>query len=197
MFYAMYGVVQQCCLPEFEPLARDGLFFSIFPDAATAVRIARFARHCRRQFGFSGRPLATSRFHISLQDLGEYEGMPESVVAKASDAAAIVRAAPFAVMFDRVGSFSGRAGNRPLVLRGDDGVVGLTMLHQSLGSAMRTVGLKARLDFTPHVTLLYDDRRIDEQAIEPIIWTVHEFILVRSLIGRTKHIPLGRWQLHG
>jgi RNA 2',3'-cyclic 3'-phosphodiesterase len=189
----MCGVVQQSYLVGIEPLARDGLFFSIFPDAATAVRIARVARHCRRQYGLSGRPQATSRFHISLQDLGEYEGMPESVIAKASDAAAIVRMMPFAVMFDRVASFSGRAGNHPLVLRGDDGVVGLTMLYRSLGLAMQTMGLKARLDFTPHITLLYDGQRIDEQPIEPIFWTVREFVLVRSLIGRTKHILLGRW----
>ena len=193
----MYDVVQQRYLAGIEPLPRDGLFFAIFPDAATAVRIARIARHCRRQHGLSGRPQATSRFHISLQDLGEYERLPQSVVVEAGAAAAIVKMPPFAVMFDRVGSFSGRAGNHPLVLRGDDGVVGLTMLYQSLGLAMRTVGLRACLDFTPHMTLLYDDRRIDEQPIEPIFWTVREFVLVHSLRGKTKHIPLERWQLHG
>jgi 2'-5' RNA ligase len=53
------------------------------------------------------------------------------------------------------------------------------------------------LAFTPHVTLLYDRRCIDEQPIEPVGWTVREFALVLSLIGKTQHVPLGRWQLRG
>jgi RNA 2',3'-cyclic 3'-phosphodiesterase len=57
------------------------------------------------------------------------------------------------------------------------------------------MGFKTRTDFTPHVTLLYGDGRIGEQSIDPIGWTVREFALVLSLIGKTKYIPLGRWPL--
>jgi 2'-5' RNA ligase len=31
--------------------------------------------------------------------------------------------------------------------------------------------------------------------IEPIRWTVRDFVLVHSLRGRTMHIPLERWRL--
>jgi RNA 2',3'-cyclic 3'-phosphodiesterase len=174
-----------------------GLFFSIFPDALTAFRIAQIARRCRRDLGLRGEPLAASRLHISLQYLGRYLEMPETVVAKARAAAARVRMPPFAVMLDRAISFSGRADNYPLVLLGDDGVVGLRMLYRSLGAQMRKVGLRARSDFTPHMTLIYDSRRIDEEPIEPICWTVGELVLVQSLIGETKHVRLGRWPLRG
>lgn len=51
-------------------------------------------------------------------------------------------------------------------------------------------------NFTPHVTLLYDDRSVAPQAIEPIAWTVREFVLVHSLLGRTEHRILGRWSLN-
>jgi RNA 2',3'-cyclic 3'-phosphodiesterase len=119
------------------------LYFLIFPDVRTATRIAALARHCRCEYGLSAKPLLTSRFHISLQNLGEYDEMrtPENVAVKARAAAANVKMSPFAVMFDRVESFSGRKCHYPLVLRGDDGVVGLGILYRSLGVAMRSAGL--------------------------------------------------------
>jgi 2'-5' RNA ligase len=121
--------------------------------------------------------------------------VPGTVVLKASDAAAKVKASPFAVMFNRVESFSGRDGHYPLVLRGDDGVVGLEMLNRSLAVSMRMMGLKASLNFTPHLTLSYVERPIKERLIPPVRWTVREFALVHSLIGETKYIRLGCWSL--
>ncbi len=47
----------------------------------------------------------------------------------------------------------------------------------------------------PHVTMLYDRRLVAEQTIEPVRWTVGGFTLIHSLLGRTEHIPLGRWAL--
>jgi 2'-5' RNA ligase len=139
----------------------DGLFFSIFPDQAAALRIANTAEHFRRAYGLKGAPLSTDRFHVE-------------------------------VAFDRVTSF---AGSDALVLRGGDGVDGIVMFHHTLGVAMRKSGLSAGSQFTPHVTLLYDGRRVEEQFIEPIRWTVRDFVLVHSLRGRTMHIPLERWHL--
>jgi RNA 2',3'-cyclic 3'-phosphodiesterase len=121
------------------------------------------------------------------------------VIAKVGEAAKIVRAMPFRVSFNCAKSFSGGDGNHPLVLTGEDGVVGLTTLYSSLCAAMRGIGFRLTgcSGFTPHVTLLYDRCRIDEQSIEPVCWTVSEFVLVLSLVGKTKHVPLGRWQLRG
>ena len=42
----------------------------------------------------------------------------------------------------------------------------------------------------------YDDTHVAPRAIEPIGRTAHEFVLVRSLIGRSRHEVLGRWPLH-
>jgi len=55
-------------------------------------------------------------------------------------------------------------------------------------------GLKQRVnaDFNPHVTLLYDARKVEEQPIVPICWTVSEFVLIRSERGHTR---LARWPL--
>jgi 2'-5' RNA ligase len=184
--------VAEPCLPGFAVQQLDGLFFSIFPDHAAAVRIANTAEHFRRAYGLKGAPLLTERFHVTVQGLGNYDGLPRNVIAKAIEAGAAVTPVPFAVAFDRVTSF---AGSDVLVLCGGDGVDGIVIFHHALGVAMRKSGLSAGSQFTPHITLVYDGRRIEEQFIEPIRWTVRDFVLVHSLRGRTKHIPLERWHL--
>ena len=184
--------VAEPCLPGLAVQRLDGLFFSIFPDQAAAVRIANTAEHFRRAYGLKGAPLLIDRFHVTVQGLGNYDGLPRSVVAKAIEAGAAVMSKPFEVAFDRVTSFAD-----VLVLRGGDGVDGIVMFHHDLGVAMRKSGLSADSQFTPHITLLYEGRRIEEQFIEPIRWTVRDFVLVHSLRGRTMHIPLERWHLGG
>ena len=49
----------------------------------------------------------------------------------------------------------------------------------------------------PHITLLYDGRGIGEHVVEPVRWTVKELVLVHSLLGQSRYIPLGRWSLRG
>ena len=184
--------VAEACLPGLAVQRLDGLFFSIFPDQAAAVRIANTAEHFRRAYGLNGAPLLTDRFHVTVHGLGNYDGLPRSVVAKAIEAGAAVTAKPFEVAFDRVTCF---AGSDVLVLCGGDGVDGIVMFHHALGIAMRKSGLNAGSQFTPHITLSYERRRVEEQFIEPIRWTVRDFVLVHSLRGRTMHIPLERWRL--
>ena len=190
---------QQLSFAGFEtaPQPTDRLFFAIFPDADAAARIARLARHLRGEHALRGRPLTTERFHITLHHLGDYAGLPQDVVGAAAEAATTVATPEFNVVFDRVLSFSGRPGNRPFVLRGGDGLVALSAFQQTLGWALRKAGLGRWVapPFTPHVTLLYDDISVAERSIEPLDWTVREFALVHSLLGRTRHIPLARWPL--
>ena len=61
------------------------------------------------------------------------------------------------------------------------------------------IGQSVTPGFTPHLTLLYGDRIVTERSIEPIRWTVRDFVLVQSLRGRgeSKHIHLARWPLCG
>jgi len=115
------------------------------------------------------------------------------MAGKAADAAATVMQ-PFEIVFDRTMSFVGRPGNHPFVLCGSDGVAALTAFHQALGVAMERAGFKLRKShYTPHMTLLYGDRCIAEQIVEPVAWTVREVVLVRSLLGQKEYFPLARW----
>lgn len=176
----------------------DRLFFALFPEANAADQIARVASGLRSQHGLKAQPLQTERFHVTLHHLGDYAGLRADIVSAAEEAASRVEAPPFDVTFDRAMTFAGRPNKRPFVLRGDEGLLSLCALQQQLGAALKKtiLGRWAQGNFTPHVTLLYDDRLIAEQAIEPVSWTAREFVLVHSLIGQTRHIVLGRWPLN-
>ena len=145
----------------------------------------------KRAHHFDGKLIAPERLHISLFFLG---GLPESQIRAACEAATDVRAEPFEVSFDRTASFRGRSGNRPFVLIGDDGLRRLQSFRRMLGAALTRRGLRrvANTHFTPHVTLLYDARSVEEHPIEPIGWTVTEFVLIHSMKG---HDYLARWPL--
>src|SRR5438445_13604939 len=167
------------------------LFLATVPDPATAERIHRLAGVLKRAHKFDGELITPERLHISLFFLG---GLPERHIRAACEAAMDVRTEPFEISFDRTASFRGRPGNRPFVLIGEKGLRRLQSFRQMLGAAMARRGLRrlANTNFVPHVTLLYDARSVDEYPIEPIDWTVTEYVLVRSLNG---HEHLVRWPL--
>jgi len=182
------------------PLARtDGLFFAAVPTPEAAAQIEQRAQDFRRELGLKGRPLATEQLHITLYYLGAHAGMPLGIVAKASETAAAVRMAPFEVAFDRATSFAGKAGSRPLVLCNSKPLAALNAFQQTLRTAIKKAGLDnwTQPSFTPHVTLLYDRRGVPQQDVEPVSWTVREFLLVRSLHGMSRHETLARWPLQG
>jgi 2'-5' RNA ligase len=167
------------------------LFLAALPDADAAARIHRLACVLKNAHRFDGNIIEPERLHVSLFSLG---GLPEPAVRMACVAAAEVRVPPFDVLFDRSASFQGRGGNRPLVLVGDDGLERLRSFRQALVVAMAGKGLKylTKRNFTPHVTILYVERDVEEYPIEPIRWTVNEFVLIHSLRG---HVHLARWPL--
>jgi 2'-5' RNA ligase len=179
-------------------LARSAnpVFFALYPDADTARRLARLAWHLRGEHKLRGRPRANCCFHITLHGVGDYAKLPRDAVSAIGEVVSAVTIPPFAVAFDRVMSF-GRGPKRPLVLVGDFGVAGLLLLQHELVAALRKIGFARRKErsYNPHVTLLYDESAIANRSVEEIRWTVREFVLVRSLYGQGRHLPLARWPL--
>jgi RNA 2',3'-cyclic 3'-phosphodiesterase len=166
------------------------LYFGAVPDFDSAARMHRLAGILQRAHRFRGKLIAPECLHVSLLFLGRWS---EPVVRHACEAVAGVKVNPFEVSFDRTASFGGRPGNHPLVLLGDDTSDRLKSLGHVLGAAIaeKGIGRRAARDFTPHVTLLYGERAIDEYPVEPIRWTVNEFVLIHSLQG---HAHLARWR---
>lgn len=172
----------------------ERLFFAVMPDVQTAARIAEIAEGLRREHGLSGHLLAPERLHITLHHLGDYAGLPPSLLARVQQLAARVRLPGFEVCFDQVGSFAS-SRQCPFVLRSESGAELLHGLHQELGRCLQGVGSRSDHAFTPHMTLLYDPRRLPVQPVQPIRWLVREFVLIRSFLGQTRYQLEGRWQL--
>lgn len=185
--------------PELDGPPSDRLFFGIFPEPPVAETIAGLARDLKGRLGLSGAPLTPERFHVTLHHIGDYAGLPRGIVAQALEAGeAESSAPPFEVSFDRAASFNNR-GNNPFVLQGGEGLSELHAFQKALGLSMARAGLGKQVarQFNPHVTLLYDRALAPETPVEPVSWTVSEFVLIHSLLGQTRHIVLGRWPLKG
>jgi RNA 2',3'-cyclic 3'-phosphodiesterase len=176
---------------DIEPSRR--LFFAIRPDVGATGRLTCLMERLRRDGIMPGRSVEPDRLHITLHHLGDFDDqIPPSLVPTASMAAATVRMQPFGVAFDRVGGTIG-----PFLLRASDGARALRMFHQTLSEALIKAGLRrhATSAFHPHMTLIYNFADTLEQTIEPIDWTVREFVLIESLLGKHKHIERGCWSL--
>jgi RNA 2',3'-cyclic 3'-phosphodiesterase len=176
------------------------LFFAAVPDVDAAAKIYRVAGILKQAHRFSRKLIPRECLHVSLLFLGRGS---EQLVRDACKAVAEVKVTPFEVSFDRTASFRGRPGNRPFVLVGGDTLDRLKSLGHALDAAIaeksigqkgvdqKGMGRRVRRDFTPHVTLLYGDRAVDEHPVVPIRWTVNEFVLIHSLKG---HRHVARWR---
>jgi 2'-5' RNA ligase len=178
-----------------EGIRGGALFFAVIPEVDTTSRIYRLgeAIKCARQF--QGALTSRDCLHITLFFLGDVRNLSERSVRMVLEAAAEVKMEPFEISFDRSASFRGKPGDHPFVLLGGDGLNGIKELRRTLGVPMTKKGLRqwVNADFTPHITLLRDPRKVEEQPIVPICWTVSEFVLIHSNRGHTR---LARWPLH-
>ena len=194
--------VTQLTLPGFEAtpqLPAHRLFLAIKPDVDTAERIARLIQQLRPVVGFKGKALRTERLHVTLHHLGDFVHLPpDDVVGRVRAAAAGLALPAFDATFNQVVSFHGRRDHRPFVMLGDEGVGGLMAFQAALGEALQHAAVPVpRGHFKPHITLLYDRGGFAPKAVEPITWTVREFVLIHSWLGKTRYDELGRWALKG
>lgn len=172
----------------------DRVLFLAYADHTAAAAAVEKGRDLRHEYGLRGTLILPQHIHSTLRHIGDaFCPPPDDLIAALIERANGVSMPPFRVSFDRVESFNGGA----VVLRGEEGVIGLEMLHEQLKVAL---GIKSKkfdqFRFTPHVTLLRDKhRRVHSMPIEPIEWTVREFVLVHSLLGRTTHRVLARFPL--
>lgn len=182
---------------DFGPLPpSDILYFALRPDAVAARAMAEVARRCRRGHGLPGSAYGADRLHVSLSAVQCPRGVRKGDIAAALRAAARVKAVRFPVAFDRLCTFQGH-GKHPTVLCCGGGAAPLVALRERLRGELAKEGLcRGRDQFEPHVTLWWSTQRLPPSHLdEPIRWTVEDFVLVRSLVGHSRHIDLRRWPL--
>ena len=181
----------------------DRLFFALFPSDEAIPKIVQTSQQLRDEHGLTGKSLSNDRLHVTLHHVGDYAGgLPNGLVETAQEVASKIEMPAFDVTFDRAMSFVGSPKNKPFVLRGNEryegGLAALMAFQKGFYLAMCRAGLqgpRANAKFAPHVTLMYDSHGVPEQAVEPISWSAHDFVLVHSLLGQTKHIHLGHWPI--
>jgi 2'-5' RNA ligase len=181
---------------KFGPSQKDRIFFACLPDAETAVRIHTLAVQLKETHGFTGNLILPEHLHVTLFHLGDWQVLPQEIVKIALDAAATVQAVPLDVTFDKTRSFPNRTGIFPFVLNGP--IAPWNPLLNTLAAALKKAGLggATKGEFEPHVTLTYDKLRLKAAKVAPpITWTVRDFVLVHSQLGKTTHTHLGRWPL--
>jgi RNA 2',3'-cyclic 3'-phosphodiesterase len=178
------------------PQRPERLFFGILLDSDTGFRVDRLRRHFCAENHIAGTLRGRKRLHISLHHVGDYTHLPTRIIFAAKRAGCAVSMSPFDVVLHSIGSFRKmNSARHPLVLHAEG--TALVQLHRVLGASMHQIGLRPREHFSPHVTVLYGPDVIPKRAIEPIRFTVREFVLIHSERGLSKYNVIDRWPLNG
>jgi 2'-5' RNA ligase len=174
---------------------RANLFFALLPPDSVRPAIERLGGTLQQAHRLRGSMIAKDRLHNTLAAVHDAGSIMENI-ERAKRIGARIRYPSFPVRFDWTGSFRVGQARNPLVLRGEDGLKPLIEFRQEVCSQMARAGFAVTRNYTPHVTLLWADRCVEEYPIAPIGWTVKDFVLVLSVRGTSQHIHLGRWQLY-
>jgi 2'-5' RNA ligase len=178
---------------EFDGGPTRRLFLGIRADGGAISGLTRLMAELCSDGIMPGRPVDPDRLHITLHHLSDFaDQIPSSLIPAVNVAMATVKMQPFEVVCDRVGGTRG-----PFLLRASDGSPALKIFRQTLSAALIEAGLRRYVDpvFNPHVTLSYDFSDTPEHIIEPISWTVRQFVLIESLLGQHRHIVRGCWSI--
>ncbi len=178
------------------PPADKRLFLALIPPREVLPDLSETGNKVLASHSPRDRLMSSERWHITLHYLGAYPDVPVSLrasVSKACEAVAIV-ARPFEVYLDRLKNFS-KPGNRAICLAGDGSMnQGLMDFHELLVRelARQRCPIGEARNFSPHLTLFYSRKDIDERRVDPVGWLATEFALVCSHEG---HEQFGSWKL--
>jgi RNA 2',3'-cyclic 3'-phosphodiesterase len=142
----------------------------------------------------TGRTLVEDgRLHVTMAILDAIDAPQEHVVQLIRWIMSTIPPFAFRVAFDKLVVSANSA-----LLKASDPLHGALTCQAHIAGMLRDYGveLPKRAMPVPHVTLGYGYREPSPtRGIDGISWLVEELVLVRSLVGRTRHVVLGRWQL--
>lgn len=175
------------------------LYFALQPPPEAAAQALARLNDLRARLGLTAKPVLPARLHVSLNFVGDFKRPPGPVVDKAIEAMEPVSARRFRVEFNRLGTWPSGDPPRPVVLWGDEGVVGVTALYSTMHKAMRRLDMAPRREpeISPHMTLMYDRADAPEIVVEPVGWMVEEFVLIHAVHGEGRFDVVGRFPLSG
>lgn len=171
-----------------QPIHR--LFFAIKPDPVTARRTDVFAE----EIAAGARRVRPEHHHVTLAITKDYAHFPRPLADALLQAGTAVAADPFDLTLDRLA-----ASRRSVALRPAKSHPPLMALQRQIASAVdrQRISQRPGWSFSPHQTLFYREGEPWQRPVQGFRWQVGEFVLVHSLVGRTRHDILGRWPLTG
>jgi RNA 2',3'-cyclic 3'-phosphodiesterase len=135
--------------------------------------------------------VANDRLHGTIAITDDFPDFPAVLAERMLAIGDAAFAAPHDIILDRL---SGSA--RSLALRPGHVLRGVADLARQLHGPMLRAGiLRPGWSFSFHVTLGYRDGGSFTLPVDPLGWHATEFVLIHSIVGRTKHIVLRRWPL--
>lgn len=168
------------------------LFFALWPDDRAIAGVQQLVQRLRRQRVGLQKPLEPHRLHVTLWGFGGFIGqMPPRLFVQTDVTLRTLLAEPFPVVFDLIHGVQERLLLRP------SSAAALEDFASLLRRTLIKGGLRQWLrgDFRPHMTVSYEAEDISELQVEPVTWTVRDFVLLESLYGLHQHILRGRWAL--
>ncbi|MEO5937993.1 MAG: hypothetical protein ABIQ43_03175 [Sphingomonas sp.] len=137
----------------------------------------------RASYGL-GDSYPADRLHCTMLRLGDEADWSLARLVQLKHLLGTISAEPFPVMFDLI------AGN---LLRGARGMPSAAKFHRTLRQKAEMCGVRIEHDFWLYLSLAYRGVAIAAaRKIDPIGWTVEEFLLIRSDKG---HELLDSWPL--
>ena len=174
----------------------ENLFLAVNVVDGVKARMRSSFASASRLLDFGFRPVRDDCLHLSIQSLGRYDRIPDALIKQAALIGSRVEVPAFPATFDRLQGFNGTYG-RAIVLTSSRPADGFLTLRKAIWAEMQLAGMELPPgpDFAPHVTLAYQRSRIPTIPVKPVTWVVHDLVLIRSLIGRSRHAHIGRWPL--
>lgn len=170
----------------------DRFFLALKPDPMAAGEACEAALRLKREYGLAGTPLKPQNFHISLPLVWDGDDAPADLAETVSAQVQAVRMPAFEIVLDMAMCFR-QSKRYVLVLGTTRSVAHIYGLNRQLVLATRRGTGKA--SFMPHMTLLYADKPVEKQPVEPIRWMAREFVLVHSFVGLGRHETVAHWPL--
>jgi 2'-5' RNA ligase len=185
---------QHPVIPGLEYRRIHNLFFALRLEGEAAAKAFAISRSSDLGGGPTSYLVPIDCLHVTLHLVAQQEGIPESLIEKASKAVMAVNASSFEIAFDRPRDFVLAPPRHALVLLCGSGLAHLNSFHRKMGEALRSAGFKrVGRSFEPHVTLAYENKPFTLRPIEPVCWKVRRFVLIESPRGLKSHKIRGTW----
>ena len=163
--------------------ARNPLYIMAKPPPAVQARIAALPRNDPAR--------GPELLHVTLLSLFDLHYVPPDWLPTVVSALDTFAGTAFPLAFDRIEDRKAVTLRTRAPMPEARGCQAALLRHLLEHRAPLMLGTAPE----PHLTINYAGDRLGAQKIAPIGWTVDEFLLVESVVGKTTHILHGRWPL--